>query len=133
MNQITEHIWLGNSQDARNVDALRASGITSILNCAEDLPPALGWKEGITHFHVGLRDDSNHSSRYRAACCVLEALVDEGKSVLVHCHEGRSRSPYVVALYLAPLKFDWQMERAIAFIKERRPIVEIHQGHLNHA
>ncbi len=132
MNQITDQIWIGNSGDAKDANALRSVGINAILNCAEDLAPALGWKDGMTHFHVGLRDDSNHPSRYKAACNVLDALVEEGKNILVHCHEGRSRSAYIIALYLShkkPTAFDHSLAATLQWMKSIRPIIEVHQGH----
>jgi hypothetical protein len=136
VNQITEQIWIGSSQDAKDLGAIRAAGIDSILNVAEDLQPALGWKDGITHFHVGLRDNSNAPSLYKAACYVLDALVDSGKKVLVHCHEGRSRSPYIVALYMTnkkPDAFNHSIPATITFLKSIRPQIEVHPGHFQFA
>lgn len=136
MHQITNQIWLGSSQDAKDAATLKAAGITHILNVAEDLPPALGWKDGFAHYHVGLRDDTNHPAKYKAACNVLAALVEEGHKVLVHCHEGRSRSPYIVALFHShhkPDAFNHSLAAVVTWLKSIRPQVEVHPGHYQFA
>lgn len=131
MNQITDQIWIGNSGDARNADALRAAGITHILNVAEDLVPHLGWKEGFTHFHIGLRDDTNHHSFYVSAIQALIGIVRLGHKVLVHCHEGRSRSVYVVACYLSQNSENASIEDNVALIREKGRDVKVAHGHFN--
>lgn len=126
MNHIKDNIWIGSSQDAKNLEAIKAAGITHILNCAEDLDPAFGWKDGITCFHVGLRDDSNSPYLYIAGVNILNAI--RGKNVLVHCHEGRSRSVWIVACHLAQDTStgpkDW-----VEFIRSRGRDCAVHKGH----
>eukprot|EP00163_Fabomonas_tropica_P024098 TRINITY_DN41676_c0_g1_i1.p1 TRINITY_DN41676_c0_g1~~TRINITY_DN41676_c0_g1_i1.p1 ORF type:complete len:409 (-),score=55.32 TRINITY_DN41676_c0_g1_i1:288-1418(-) len=50
-------------------------------------------------------------------------------SVLVHCQAGRSRSGMIVVAYLMMIN-DWSVERALAFIKERRPIAQPNESFL---
>ncbi len=133
MTQITDKIWIGNSQDAKNIQALKDAGITAILNCAIDLAPALGWKDGFKHYHIGLVDGpGNGRLIYHAAASILYHLMESEKT-LVHCHEGRSRSAMVVAMALASKLHEGHMSmipQMIDFVKEKRPIVDIHPAHL---
>lgn len=130
MNQITENIWIGNSQDARNASALKSAGITHILNCAEDLPPALGWKDGFVNFHCGLCDGENPSAFYRGGIEILKGILDgSDHKVLVHCHEGRSRSVYIVACYMVCSDISDDIQSALQLIMEKGRDASVHTGH----
>ncbi len=131
MNKITQQIWIGPSSAAGNREALQREGIRYILNCAEDLPAQLGWKEGFVHFQCGMTDGANHPSLYRGALCILDAIThDPENKVLVHCHEGRSRSVYVVALHLVEKsKFTMSIQEAIQHIKIMGRDVKVADGH----
>lgn len=131
MNKITDQIWIGSSLDARNGEALKGAGIRNILNVAEDLPAQLGWKDGFTHYHVGLCDGPNDPELYTAALAVLRAITksDSSQRVLVHCHEGRSRSVFVVAAHLVKHCNHYNLTTAIDHIKACGRNVAVHDGH----
>jgi protein-tyrosine phosphatase len=99
MNQIGAYqLWIGNAGDARDAQSLRAKGITAVLNVATDLvsPPDVD----PIRFKVGLTDGpSNSSASYQAAADLLDYLLSKGHKVLLHCHEGRSRSAAVATLW----------------------------------
>ena len=100
MDWITRDIAIGDADDARRFALLRSAGIDSILSLN-------GWPNGAANGHgltwrcVELIDGhGNDISRLHEAVLQLHELVEQGK-VLVHCMEGVSRSPLVVASYLA--------------------------------
>ena len=100
MDWITNEIAIGNCDDARRFDVLRSAGIDGILSLT-------GWPNGASNTHgvtwrcVELIDGhGNPVTQLQAAVWQLHELVSQGR-VLVHCMEGVSRSPLVVASYLA--------------------------------
>lgn len=102
MDWITHDIAIGNCDDAIRLDVLRSAGIQGILSLT-------GWPNsaatanghGLTWRCVELIDGyGNDVSRLQEAVWQLHELLAKG-SVLVHCMEGVSRSPLVVASYLA--------------------------------
>ncbi len=100
MDWITREIAIGNCDDAIQLDALRSAGIVSILSLT-------GWPNSAANVHglawrcVELIDgEGNALSRLQEAVWQLDELLRVG-AVLVHCMEGVSRSPLVVASYLA--------------------------------
>jgi hypothetical protein len=54
----------------------------------------------------------------------IDEGVFNGKRVLVHCQAGRSRSASILAAYLIN-RFNVSSNEAIAFLKSRRPCIEI--------
>lgn len=131
MNKITDKIYLGSSQDAQHRKVqLRASGVTAILNVARDLTNATTTHKEFKMFHVGLMDGGgNPPNMLVAAVEVLNALLLDGETVLIHCHEGKSRSALVLATYLT----DWQrqfatLEEAEAHLQSIRARVVINPG-----
>jgi hypothetical protein len=100
LDWITRDIAIGDCDDAIRLDGLRSAGIASILSLT-------GWPNsafnghGLTWRCVELIDgEGNEVSRLHEAVRQLHELVTKGR-VLVHCMEGVSRSPLVVASYLA--------------------------------
>jgi hypothetical protein len=94
MDWITDRIAIGNSCDAR-----APKGVDATINVAVDLHISedFEWRH-----KVGLIDGpGNHPQTFMAAVLLLDALMEEGKKVLVHCHAGRSRSVMVISTWLA--------------------------------
>ena len=100
MDWITSDIAIGNVDDALRLTGLRSVGIESILSL-NGWPNSAANRHGITWRCVELIDGhGNDVSRLQEAVWQLHELLARG-SVLVHCMEGVSRSPLVVASYLA--------------------------------
>lgn len=100
MDWITRDIAIGNVDDARRFDALRSAGIESILSL-NGWPNSAANTHGFTWRCVELIDGhGNDVGRLKDAVWQLHELIARG-AVLVHCMEGVSRSPLVVASYLA--------------------------------
>jgi protein-tyrosine phosphatase len=137
MNKITDKLWLGNSSDANNVDGLLANKITAILNVAVDLPTR--WEYPFDPYvvaHCGLVDGpGNPTALYSSAVLQLLGLIEQGHTVLIHCHEGRSRSPAIVLAYLLISGTCKNVLEATQYLIERRPqmnIQSVTNYHLKH-
>jgi hypothetical protein len=104
MWHIKDNIYLGNASDAvRHECFVKLNNIYQsnpdkkylTLNVALDLDTNGDCK-------VGLIDGpGNPLYRMVTAIETLHSMTSSGKDILVHCHEGRSRSVTVIALYLA--------------------------------
>lgn len=118
MNFITDNIFIGNSQDAKNKEVLEELGITACLNCAIDLDYACP----VEHYSkVGLTDGpADQREKFVEAMNELDILLESGHRVLVHCHCGVSRSVAVVAAWIAK-KYDKSIYEALHEIARRRP------------
>jgi hypothetical protein len=124
-DQILPNVWLGNARAANDEAFLRNTNIQAVFNCTKDLP-----------FHSSIRrryripvDDNLQAEEIRnlelwSYEIVVKMLreIKEGNVIFVHCHAGMQRSPAVVAMFLIAT-MGMNADQAMAFIKERRPIV----------
>lgn len=126
MDQITEKIWLGDSHAAMDIKSLRQAGITAVLNVAKDWGFSNYKDPSINYYHVGLIDGSgNEQYEFDAAVHTLESILHDGHKVLVHCHAGVSRSPTIVATYIAK-QTGHSLNHSIDFVGEKRGIINPH-------
>jgi protein-tyrosine phosphatase len=132
LNQITENIFIGNSHAAlHSRDLLKSLGITAILNVAKDLDNNKLDPQEFSLNKIGLGDgDGNDLEDIGTALQVLQKLLLNGHKVLVHCHEGKSRSVGLVATYIhlkRPAQFN-SLDEAEEYIRGHRPIAKINAG-----
>lgn len=121
INKITENIYLGNANDAQSLPHLQEHGITALLNCAFDLDYV---QKQVLTTKVGLIDGpGNKASSLTTAVDILNILVKQDNKVLVHCFEGKSRSPTVVATYLAHQQKK-SLKECLVEIKQIRSVVD---------
>lgn len=102
-------LYLGNSQDAVTAvysSARRKGKITAVVNLAINLTdPAV---PNIKSIKVGLvdgRHEEQTAFMYALAARTILDLLDNGDTVLAHCHEGRSRTAAIAIIVLAIKKF----------------------------
>ena len=125
MDWITDQIAIGNIDDALSAERLRMEGVTAVLGLC-DFPtfsPALGFAWQRVELFDG---EGNSIAELRAALQALDAFVEAGHRVLVHCREGVSRAPFVTACYLAGVDGDFDV--ALETVSRRRRIANPHPG-----
>jgi len=102
MDNITEHVWIGNSDEAKDRESLRLTGIRSTL-CLDGCMKGVGAEElGVDRVEVVELIDGagNRPEVFLRAVRLLRELAAKHPPVLVHCYAGRSRSAAVVCKFL---------------------------------
>ena len=118
MNWITDQIAVGNIDDALNVSSLSEYCVTAVVS--------LHWfplhipARSVIHRRIELEDGVGNSPELlHQALSALDTLVVAKHRVLVHCLQGVSRSPFVVAGYLA-LRNKTSLSNAVTLVREHR-------------
>jgi len=112
---------------------LRKLGVTCIVNCTKDLPPPTPEQLGSSmQWHrIAVEDTEcqDMSQLMEDGFKIIDEVIKAGGRVLVHCHEGKSRS---VALCLAYMVAQEQrpLADALSFIKTKRPVARPNAGFL---
>ena len=95
MIRLTDNLWVGNSADGTNLEAI---SVGAVLNVAHDLLGEVGWPK-VEYMQVGLVDGpGNPQSAYYSAVLALHSLLKRHRT-LVCCHTG-GRSVAVAIMYL---------------------------------
>lgn len=98
--KLTENLFLSGESEAHNIDKLKELGITAILNVGYQVTSPN--HKDFLMVKVGLHEfDPNPDFFKRLAVKVLDSLIKNGNKVLIHCHAGAHRSPYIAFRYLA--------------------------------
>ena len=104
-SKIFPNLYLGSEYTAVNKKVLDELNIKAIINITPDVPNYFE-KEGIYYHQIPVGDDL-----YTEIACYFEDAVEfinshikNGKSVLVHCRMGISRSPSIVIAYIMKTK-----------------------------
>jgi protein-tyrosine phosphatase len=130
INQIGDtNLFVGNSNDARDIDNMRRLDITSSLNVAKDLEAP--WFHGnFNNYKVSLLDGpGNKTYQYVLATQVALTLLGAGEKLLIHCHSGMSRSPAIAAIVLVLLGKVGTLLEAYNLICRCRPVAHINDAH----
>ena len=108
-----------------------------VLNCAEILPHMVRWNKKVQEMEahgtlnvmrMAWKDERHqilHGLDY--ALRFVHSAVRQGHSVLIHCEQGKSRSGSVMVAYLMAAH-GMSLQGALAFVKDRRPIVHPNAG-----
>jgi len=103
---------------------LHKLGVTCIVNCTTDLPrPDDDVLEGRFTWHrLSLQDteDQNLAECLEEGLRLIDEAVAAGGRVLIHCHEGKSRSVSLCLAYLMTRE-KRTLRESLDFVKSRRP------------
>lgn len=126
-SRIEPWLYIGGEAVAKDLSVLQQNNITHILNCAATLIECP--HEGITYHELPLMDDPMEQiDRYFYPVLeMLESVKESGKSILVHCHQGVSRSCTFIVAYLM-----WNRglsySQALHSVREARGICQPNNG-----
>ena len=124
MDKIRENLYLGDSSDASWPELLKKEKITAILNVAFEINDKIT-DPNIKVIKIGLADDAiKQNHMIILAVNALNELMIRGEKVLVHCAVGMSRSPFIVANYIA-MHETKSLESIYEEMKKIRPIVDM--------
>jgi hypothetical protein len=128
MSQVSEYLYVGSREAARNIQLLQDAGISGIvaLGCDAAFPDAFDYC-----CFPSLMDtpETNIMLAIDETIKFIEGKLSSGKKVLVHCVFGQSRSAAVVVGYF--LSKGMMLNEALAHIRSARNSICINPGFLS--
>lgn len=126
-NKITNHIFLGNFQAAKDKDLFKTHKIRAVLNCSKEIPNYYSHHKDIEYMRIPV-DDSLKQKDYDLMFQYLPVIVEfinkhaniANHNILIHCHAGRQRSAISVAAFMVA-KCGKTPQEACKIVMEKRP------------
>jgi protein tyrosine phosphatase len=129
LDQIIPHLFLGNLEDASDINLLNKYDIKYIINISgfENKFP-----KKFVYYKININDSPNENifRYFRETGEFINNAVSTGKNILVHCHAGISRSASIIIAYL----ISWtnrSFDQSYSLVKSRRPIINPNPGFIN--
>lgn len=124
-------LFLGSMTAAMDRDLLARHHITHVVHVLEvDFPwLPISEKDLFRSFKINILDNPTADLRphLESACEYIARALNTGGSVLVHCHQGVSRSPAIVIAYLIN-NLGMSYDQAYALVKRCRPCIKPNAG-----
>eukprot|EP00966_Prymnesium_polylepis_P059125 1370351-Prymnesium_polylepis.1 len=119
-SEVLPRLLLGNGESAREPRALQRAGVTHIVNATPDLPNGM---PHLRYLRVAVDDSEQTQLRphFDAVSDFIAGALGEarGGAVLVHCHQGISRSATLVLAFLMR-EHRMPLTDAFEFVMQRR-------------
>ena len=115
--EILPGLWIAGRVDARSFPA----GVSHVVDLVAEYD-APAWERALPGYRALPVLDGGQPPSARAFLDVVRDLRDVGDGVLVHCDSGRGRAPTMAAAILIARGVARDVETAIAFVRERRPV-----------
>ncbi|KAF7318817.1 hypothetical protein HMN09_00217000 [Mycena chlorophos] len=128
MDEIIPGLWVGDLPSATDTASLKANKIFSILSAMRG---RVTIHETFIRHQISL-DDTEETDvlvHFIPAITFIQAELDKGRGVLVHCQAGMSRSVTIVAAYLMYTQ-NIDTEAALDLIRKARPNIDPNPGFL---
>ncbi|XP_071963818.1 dual specificity protein phosphatase 10-like [Antedon mediterranea] len=118
-------IYIGGDKEAADLDALRKTNISYVLNMTTKLPNYHEKASDITYLRIPVRDNSFEDiSRYfEQAFNFIDLALKNNCGILIHCQAGISRSPTVTIAYIMKKNPHMTMSQAYTLVKNRRSVI----------
>jgi protein-tyrosine phosphatase len=120
MTKVFERLYVGSSHDADRLADSNPDRIIAVLNLNTE--PNHHWRDGISYVFFPIHEFERISAyRFEGLMMRIGQLIRAG-NLLVHCAEGSSRSPVVVAVYMHVVGY-MNFDDALSQLRGLRPVV----------
>ena len=121
MDKVCNRLFVGDIVDALDYNLLKRNNITTTLNVSSLIHAYSHPDIRVLHFPL-VDGDGNSEESLSRVVQTLEVLLEDGHTVLCHCFAGQSRSPTVIACFLARKDPRLTFQDAISFVRKVRDI-----------
>lgn len=122
--EVLPHLFLGDANNAADLDVLEGKGIKYILNVTPNVPNNFETNGGFKYLQIPIKDhwSQNLTNYFPQAITFIDEGRNHNYGVLVHCLAGISRSVTVTVAYLM-YSMSLSLDDAYEYVKRRKPNV----------
>ncbi|KAF8802210.1 phosphatases II [Phlegmacium glaucopus] len=132
----TGALYLGSLSAATDKDLLRQHHITHVVHVLGDgywFPSNVAeesvWKDGVCSYRIDILDETTADlgRHLKNVCGFIDRTLRSGRNLLIHCHQGISRSASITIAYLIH-NHGMSFETAHALVKRKRACIKPNSG-----
>lgn len=124
-SQVTPHVYLGPQFGRVGMDSLRKAGVSASMSLRAEYDDAEYGLSFPEYSYLPIVDNTAPTiEQLNQGVAFIKRVVDDGKSVYVHCGSGVGRAPTMIAAYLIAEK-GMSVEQAVTQITSVRPFIRI--------
>lgn len=126
---VIDNLYLSGIDAAIRHDVHKIYKFELVVNCSNDLPFVKNKNKNTIFFKVPINDNLKSKEILKMTKLLQDdsgivnkilQILDQQKPVLIHCHQGRQRSPTLIIACLLKLGIYDNLDDAIAFLKTRK-------------
>ena len=131
-SHIIDNIYLGNGNNAANINTLTKYKIDIIINVTSELDNYFenDNTNNFEYYKFELLDEKNNDISIYFKRFITIINENKKKNIFIHCFMGSSRSAIMVLLYMIKVK-KLSYEDSLKLLKEKRDIVNINVEFIN--
>ncbi|XP_077516240.1 dual specificity protein phosphatase 19-like [Amblyomma americanum] len=132
VGEVLPGLYIGSQDAAADWSLLESRGVTHVVNAAASTVPNFHEDRGLTYMALELLDLPEFTlsrATIDTTCDFIEGALSSGRSVLVHCNAGVSRSCALVLAFLM-LRRGASLGEALEKTRSARPSVRPNEGFL---
>eukprot|EP00164_Ancoracysta_twista_P019019 GFYU01033232.1.p1 GENE.GFYU01033232.1~~GFYU01033232.1.p1 ORF type:complete len:307 (+),score=55.74 GFYU01033232.1:55-921(+) len=127
--RVTENLYLSNRIATESWENFESLGITRVVNVTENTPNTFEGRtvtscnnQPVEYLRCPIADSESQSLTQTMLVCIpfITAAHKAGHRVLVHCHQGVSRSVSVIVAYLLSVHQGLDLHSALSFVRSKR-------------
>ncbi|MBE2236656.1 MAG: dual specificity protein phosphatase family protein [Caldilineaceae bacterium] len=123
-SRVTPQLYVGSQFNAAGRRALERAGISAVVNLRTEFDDAAYGLAFPNYCYLPTVDDTSPSpAHFQKGVDFIQAQIEAGGAVYVHCKAGVGRAPTMAAAYL--ISQGHSADEAIALIKQVRPFITI--------
>lgn len=121
-------LFLGDLGNANSLSTSNPHNIECVVTVGVGLE--VNETAGITYHKIEIEDspDAEIDAAFSSASSIIRRSLEKGKSVLVHCQRGISRSATIVIAYLMESRHFRDLETCYATVQSQRPVINPNLG-----
>lgn len=120
MNHIIDNIYLGSYKDSKDYCQIFKYNIKYIFNVAKECE-IINHPDVFSH-KFSIIDLSDYNQKLIDIIYNMIESVEKNDNILINCKHGRTRSAFIVLIYLLK-KYECTLKDAFTFLKEKRSVV----------
>lgn len=129
-DKVSDGIYIGNSSASKNLNLLKASGITHILICSKESEPIFSKEFEYKKLEITDAVEFNVAQYFEESFEFIELAINQHGGVFVHCIMGQSRSATICLAYLMR-KRQLSVKKALALLIKKHRDTQPNVGFIN--